>query len=110
MTEPKPTYIDNRLHIEADPVKIQTWELIIFEDDDATTIDIIMILARYLANADGLVSPDLPSDPVDELTKEQRMEIKNSKAYKAIKRFHPSVLKQTAREFGSKATEELDPN
>ena len=102
---------DNRIHLDVDPKKLQTWEIMIFEEDSPKINDLLMVFSRYAANGDGLVSANLPNDPLDELTQEQVKEIKSSTAYKALRRFTLPALRQAARSFAEQAGEAFnDPN
>ena len=47
----------------------------------------ILIFCRYLSNGSGLISPDLPNTPIDELPRAELARIKNSEAYKIIRRW-----------------------
>ena len=99
--EEKQTYIDNRYRLEVDPKQVEAWELIVMESPRIT--DWMMVFARYLVNGSGLVSPGLPATPLDELTREERAEIVESKAYKALKHFKLPQLKDAAQSFAQQA-------
>ena len=93
--------LDNRLHLEVDPKQVETWELLVAES--AKIGDWLLMFSRYVANGRGILCPDLPTDPIDELTPEQIATIKNSEAYKALKRFKTAQLKAAAESFAEQA-------
>lgn len=101
---------DNRLQLRVDPDQIEIWELMLFEDQTVKITDLAMVFSRYLSNGNGPVSPGLPAGPIDELSDEQRAEIKAGAAFKALKRFSREALIQAARSFAEQATAGLDPN
>jgi hypothetical protein len=105
----KQEIIDNRIRLEVDPKKVETWEVMVFEDTNATTSELLMIFARYAVNANGPLSPDLPDVPLDELTKEQRREIMKSDAFRALRRFPLPSLRAAALSFVEQAREGLAP-
>lgn len=101
---------DNTTCIEVDHGVLETWEVFMLEDTDSTMVDLGMVLAKYLANGSGLISPGLPTEPIDELDKEDRLEIKQSKAFKELRRFSLAKLRDTATAFATEAKEQLSPN
>ena len=92
--ENKP-FVDNRIKVEAK--QVETWEIMVMEEGNITKA--MMVFSRYLSRGDQLVSPGLPSDPVDELNKADIAMIKNSDAYKALKRFKLPQLKAAIQAF-----------
>ena len=103
-------HVDNRVHLDVDPKKVETWEIMIFEDRTVRIADLLMIFSRYASNGRGLISPGLPSEPVDELTDEQRAEIQASEAFKLLRRFSLPNLRLAAQSFADQAKMALDPN
>jgi hypothetical protein len=93
MTQP----VDNRIRLEVDGRQVEAWELTVMESQKIS--ECMLVFARYMVNASGKLSPDLPNAPLDELTAEQRQQIKNSAAYKALKRFKLPDLNKAARSF-----------
>lgn len=96
------TVKDNRYHLEVDPKQVETWELGVLES--ARVLDWLLVFSRYLANGSGLVSPGLPTTPLDELTDKERQEIMSSKAYKALKHFKMAALKSAVESFQEQIT------
>ena len=90
-------YVDNRMKIEVDSKQVETWEIMAMEEGNITKA--MMIFARYLCRGDKPISPGLPSDPVDELNKADTAMIKNSDAYKLLKRFKLPELKAAIEAF-----------
>ena len=85
-------FTDNRYRLEIDVKKLELWEVAIFESEKIS--DIMLLLARYLANGNGPISPDLPSEPIDELPRAELAKMKNSKAYKIVRRFNQEQLEK----------------
>jgi hypothetical protein len=83
---------DNRYRLEVDVKKLELWEVAVFESEKIS--DIMLLLARYLANGNGRISPDLPAEPIDELPRAEIARIKNSEAYKVVRRFNQAQLEQ----------------
>lgn len=101
--------VDNRLQLNVDGRFVETWELIAMEGMKIS--DWLMIFPRYLARGDRLVSPGLPDKPLDELTPSEIAEIRESEAYKMLKRFKLPNLKAAAESFAKQAAEfSTDPN
>lgn len=92
---------DNRLRLEVDGRQVEAWELTVMESQRIT--ECMLVFARYMVTDRGPVSPDLPREPLDELTAEQRQAIMNSKAYKALKRFKLPDLNKAAQSFLAQA-------
>lgn len=88
---------DMRIRLEVDPKRVETWELMALEGGKIT--DWCLVFARYAATDRGLVSPGLPNTPIDELTADERKQIVNSQAYKAMKRFTIDQLKKAVAAF-----------
>ncbi len=99
-----------KVRLEVDGRFVETWELLIFEDELTGIGDLLMVFSRYAVDGDGKLSPDLPDDPLDELTDDQRQEIKQSRAYKALRRFPLPALRNAASSFADQAREDFDPN
>lgn len=95
------TFKDNRFRLVVDSKQIETWEVMVMEDGNLTKA--MMVFARYLHRGDSLVSPELPSDPIDELPKAEIARIKESDAYKALKRFKMPQLLAAAKSFSNQA-------
>jgi hypothetical protein len=93
MTQP----VDNRIRLEVDGRQVEAWELTVMESQKIR--DCMLVFARYMVDSGGNLSPNLPNVPLDELTTEQRQQIMNSKAYKALKRFKLPDLNKAARSF-----------
>lgn len=89
--------MDLRIRLEVDPKRVETWELMALESGKIT--DWCLIFARYAATDRGLVSPDLPNTPIDELTADEKKQIMDSRAYKAMKRFTIDQLKKAVAAF-----------
>ena len=103
------TAVDNRLQILVDGKMVETWELMVMEGGKVA--EWLMVFARYLARGDRLVSPGLPSEPLDELSRGERAQIMNSQAYKLLKRFKLASLRMAAESFMTQAsTIDNDPN
>ena len=94
-------YDDNRLRLEVDGRQVEAWELTVMESQRIS--ECMLVFARYMVDARGPVSPNLPREPLDELTPEQRQAIMNSKAYKALKRFKLPELNKAAQSFLAQA-------
>jgi len=93
-----------------DPKKVEFWELIEFGAENPKIINFALIFARYIADDnDKLLSPVLPNNPIDELSKDEIKAIKDSDAYKAIKRFSVIELMATAKSFLQQATGTVSP-
>lgn len=95
-------FIDNRPHIVVDAKNIETWELMVFEEQRIN--DWMMVFARYLYKGDRPVSPDLPADPLDELTGAQKAQIRNSDAFKYLKRMKVATLRAAVESFAEQAS------
>ena len=93
-------FTDNRPHLVLDVKKFEMWELELIE---GTTTQGLLVLCRYLHNGSGLISPDLPSDPVDELPRAELARLKNSKAYKTLRRFKADELEKALGEVKAAA-------
>lgn len=107
--KPQPELVDNRLQLLVDGRQVETWELMVMES--RVVSDWILIFARYLARGDRLVSPDLPREPIDELTRADKARILNSDAYKMLKRMSLPNLKRAAESFLAEAASlGTDPN
>jgi hypothetical protein len=91
----------SRPRLEVDPKQVETWELMVMESPKIS--DWLLIFPRYLSDGNGLVSPSLPSAPIDELTPAQLKEIKESKAYGILKRIKLPELKAAAQSFAAQA-------
>lgn len=91
------TFVDNRLRIEVDPKQIETWELMAMETGRLE--DTMLVFTRYLYRGERQVSPDLPNDPIDELPKAERARLKDSAAYKELKRLKLGDLQAACRSF-----------
>lgn len=79
------------VHIAIDPKKVELWEIEVFESGNMGNG--MLVLARYLVDNNGqLVSPGLPDAPVDELPKGEVARIRNSAAYRLLRRFNVSQL------------------
>ena len=102
--------VDNTVKIEVDHGVLRTWEVFVLEDEDSTMVHLGMVLAKYLANGSGLISPGLPIGSVGELSREEQKEIKRSKAYRRIGEMPLEELKNTATAFATAAKEQLSPN
>jgi len=85
-------FIDKRAQLEIDPKQIEVWELMVLETQVLT--DWIMIFSRYLTRGGKLVSPGLPDDPLDELKKADLARIRNSQAFKELKRYKTPELRR----------------
>lgn len=85
-------FTDNRYRLEIDVKKMELWEVAVFESERIS--DIMLLLARYLANGSGPISPDLPAEPIDELPRAEIAKIRNSEAYKIIRRFNQEQLER----------------
>ena len=81
--------VDNRPRLEVDPKKLHLWEIEMIE---GTTTQGLLVLCRYLMRNGRPVSPDLPETPVDELSRKEMVILKNSDAYKQLRRFRASDL------------------
>ena len=96
-------------HLKVDGKEVQTWELLQFEGDIKIG-NVLLIFARYLADDDGkLISPGLPSSPIDELSGEDLAKIRNSEAYRALKRFPVADLMTAAKSFAEQAAAGVSP-
>jgi hypothetical protein len=95
-------FIDNRIQIFVDPKRVETWELMVLETSKIN--DALLVFARYLTRGEQLISPNLPGDPIDELTPEQLQQIKNSEAFKILKRFPIPELQGAIKSFVAQAT------
>lgn len=93
---------DNRYRLEVDEKNVESWELGCVQSGMVN--DWLLLFPRYLVNGNGLVSPGLPTTPIDELTPKELKQIKKSKAYKIVKRFKTPVLKDAAEAFSDRAT------
>lgn len=100
---------DNRLQLMVDGKLVETWELAAIEDGKIN--DWLMIFARYLFRGDKPVSSNLPYRPLDDLTRAEKAQIRNSKAYKELQRFRLPTLRQAATSFMDQASSiDDDPN
>jgi len=107
-TNGKPQMIDSRLQLLVDGRHVETWELVVMESMKLT--DWIIVFARYLARGEKFVSPNLPNTPIDELTRAELAQIKNSDAYKLLKHMKMPALKAASQSFITQATDFSDPN
>lgn len=96
-TEQQPAFVDNRARIEVDAKQVETWEIMVMEEGNISKA--LLVFSRYLARNGAPVSPDLPSAPVDELTKAEMAQIRNSEAYRQLKRMKLPMLKQAVQAF-----------
>lgn len=90
-------FVDNRVQIDVDARQVETWEIMVMEEGNITKA--MMVFARYLARGGRKVSPDLPSAPVDELNKADIALIKNSEAYRQLKRMKLPELRGAIESF-----------
>lgn len=91
------TFVDNRVQLVCDPKQLETWEIMVMETGKVN--DAMLIFAKYLYRGETAVSQNLPNDPIDELSKEQIQQIKDSKAFKMLKRFKLPQLQAAIRSF-----------
>ena len=95
------TFQDNRLHLVVDGRFVETWELMVMESMKIS--DWLMVFSRYLCKGDRLISSNLPNKPLDELSKAELSQIRNSDAYKALQRMKMPSLKEAAESFAKQA-------
>lgn len=100
---------DNRLNLRVDGRQVETWELMVMES--LRVSDWLMVFPRYLARGERIISPNLPNKPLDELNDSEIAQIKESEAYRAMKRFKIPQLRAAAQSFAEQAAEfGTDPN
>ena len=97
-------------YLKVDSGKIEVWEVLAFEADPPRVTDLLLVFAKYVAINSELVSPELPSIPLDELTDEQLKQIKTSEGYRQLKHFSLPSLFEAAKSFANQATGDLSPN
>ncbi len=103
--------LDDRLHISIDAnAKVKVWEIFILEDPDSTSVELAMVLARYLANGSGFVSPELPQIQAYKMTREERIEYKHSKAFDILSEYEVADLTAVAKDFVTKVQAKVNPN
>ena len=99
-TEPEPAYntVQDNTHLAINPKKLELWEIDVFESGNMGNG--MLVLARYLVNGNGRpVSPDLPTEPIDELPKAEIARIRNSPAYKTLRRFSVAQLESAMEQI-----------
>lgn len=102
--ESKPTYNDNRLHIECDPAELQTWELMAIEKVNLEQV--CLVLCRYVANGSGPVSKDLPDKkPLRKLTRDEKNQLMDSPGFEWLESLSIPMLQSVTRTFIEGATE-----
>jgi hypothetical protein len=94
-------FTDNRYKLEIDPKKMELWEIEVMQS--AQIGNGMLIFCRYLSNGNGLISPNLPSEPIDELPRAELARIKNSEAYKIIRRWTGPQLEAAMSEINKSA-------
>lgn len=100
---------DNRLQLTVNGRFVETWELMVMQELKVN--DWLMVFTRYLYRGDRLISSDLPAKPLDELTRAEIAQIQNSDAYKVLRRFTVTQLRQAAESFARQIGEAgTDPN
>lgn len=90
----------NDVHLAIDPKRIELWEIEVLESGNLGNS--LLVLARYLVDSDGrTISPDLSPLPIDELPKGELARIKNSAAYKRLRRFSVAQLEGATQQIKS---------
>lgn len=86
------------VHLAIDPKRIELWEIEVLESGNLGNS--LLVLARYLVDSDGrTISPELSALPLDELPKGEVARIKNSAAYKRLRRFSVAQLEGATQQI-----------
>lgn len=88
------SFVDARVQLVIDQKKIEMWEVMAIETERVT--DMMMVFARYLCRGDQPISPEIPYKPFDEMTKAELAQLKNSEAFKLLRRFNGEQLQAAA--------------
>lgn len=100
-------YKDNRLHIECDPNKLKTWELMVLEKNQIEPA--MLVLCRYVVNGNGPIDKDLPDKkPLRRLTEDEKNQLMDGQGFMWLEDLEVSLLQETMRTFIDGASEALE--